>query len=73
MNLNASKLNRWALKEGADRYFKVASLGHLREKKQNSNNCITNSSFAVVHRPIVRTRTKSCINHCAKRQMDDLQ
>ena len=33
MNLNASKLNRWALKEGADRYFKVASLGTSERKE----------------------------------------
>ena len=31
MNLKASRLNRWALTEGAAWYFTVMSFGHLRE------------------------------------------
>jgi len=33
MNLKASRLKRWALAEGAEWYFTVASFGHLRDKQ----------------------------------------
>ena len=32
MNLKASRLKRWTLTEGAERYFMVKSFGHLRKK-----------------------------------------
>ena len=47
MNLKASKLNRWALIEGAERYFMVKSFGHLSEKIKISNSHCRRASFLI--------------------------
>jgi len=38
MNLKASRLNRWALVEGAEWYFIVMSLGQLKEQVTRNRN-----------------------------------